>query len=63
MATLQQLERAFLKAHEAGDTENAQILADELRRLMAPPTVDFLQAWVNPAQQKKPSVIVNVRVK
>jgi len=40
MTTLRQLERAFLKAHEAGDTENAQILADELRRLTTPPVVE-----------------------
>jgi hypothetical protein len=40
MTTLRQLERAFLKAHEAGDTENAKLFADELRRLTAPPVVE-----------------------
>lgn len=40
MTTLRQLERAFLKAYDSGDIENAQILAEELRRLTTPPTVE-----------------------
>lgn len=33
MATLQEIERAFVAAHEAGDKEGAAILANEVRRL------------------------------
>lgn len=37
MATLEEVERAFMRAHQAGDRKNAQILADEVRRLRAAP--------------------------
>jgi hypothetical protein len=35
MATVQELERAFLNAHNAGDAQAAQALADALRQAMA----------------------------
>ena len=35
MATVQELERAFLNAHNAGDKQAAQALADALRSAMA----------------------------
>jgi len=35
MATLRQLEVAFVNAHEAGDTEAAKVLAEEIRRMTA----------------------------
>jgi hypothetical protein len=34
MATVQELERAFLNAHNAGDKQAAQALADALRQSM-----------------------------
>lgn len=40
MTNLRQLERAFMQAYEAGDTENARILAEELQRLTEPPVVE-----------------------
>ena len=55
MATLQDLERAFLKAHEAGDKENAQILANEIRRFMAPPTPE------EPQPQPQTGFVPNVK--
>ena len=55
MATLQELERAFLKAHEAGDKENAQILANEIRRFMAPPTPE------EPQPQPQTGFVPNVK--
>ena len=33
MSQIQIVEQAFMKAHEAGDKENAQILANEVQRL------------------------------
>lgn len=35
MATLQELQEAFIKADEAGNTEDAQVFADEIRRLQS----------------------------
>jgi hypothetical protein len=40
MATIRQLEQALLAADAAGDTESAQILAMEIQRMMAPPSVE-----------------------
>ena len=40
MATLKQLETAFLNAHDAGDTEAAQILADEIKKMTAEPEIE-----------------------
>jgi hypothetical protein len=42
VATLEEVERAFMKAHQAGDKANAKVLADEVRRLRADtgPTID-----------------------
>ena len=40
MATLEQLESAFLKAHNAGNTEHAKRFASEIRRMKAEP-VDY----------------------
>jgi hypothetical protein len=44
-----------MKAHEAGDTENAQILAAELRRLTEPPVVE------EPVPQPQSGFKANVR--
>lgn len=39
MATLQELEAAFIKADDAGNVEDARAFADEIRRLRAAPAV------------------------
>jgi len=44
MADLQTLQNAFMKAHTAGDTANAQVLATEIKRQMAAPQQDAAPA-------------------
>lgn len=53
MATLQEVERAFMAAHEAGDADSAKVLAQEVQRLRS----------AEPQKQKLPPVmqgLVNV---
>ncbi len=44
MASLQEVEAAFLRAHDAGDSEAATVLADEVRRLRSASTGSPTQA-------------------
>lgn len=50
MATLQEVEAAFMKAHQAGDEPAARVLAGEVRRLRAAPAS-------SPVTEKAPSVV------
>jgi hypothetical protein len=51
LATLNQLKESFLKAHKAGDVENAKILAAEIRRLQQTTPAQPAEVFSIPAQQ------------
>lgn len=55
MATLEQLERALVGAHEAGDTAAAQTLAAEIKKMRGPAQVAQEQPQAQP-QPQQPSV-------
>jgi hypothetical protein len=51
LATLNQLKESFLKAHKAGDVENAKILAAEIRRLQQTTPAQPAEVFGIPPQQ------------